>query len=31
MKAAQGSPLWMPPEVLMLQSFDEKADIYAYV
>lgn len=29
MKEAKGSPLWMPPEVLSLQSFDEKADIYA--
>eukprot|EP00339_Tiarina_fusa_P017847 CAMPEP_0117010202 /NCGR_PEP_ID=MMETSP0472-20121206/9056_1 /TAXON_ID=693140 ORGANISM="Tiarina fusus, Strain LIS" /NCGR_SAMPLE_ID=MMETSP0472 /ASSEMBLY_ACC=CAM_ASM_000603 /LENGTH=398 /DNA_ID=CAMNT_0004712683 /DNA_START=255 /DNA_END=1447 /DNA_ORIENTATION=- len=30
MKEAKGSPLWMPPEVLSLQQFDEKSDIYAF-
>lgn len=27
---AKGTPLWMAPEVMMFQQFNEKADIYAF-
>jgi serine/threonine protein kinase len=27
---AKGTPLFMPPEVMMGQPFDEKSDVYRY-
>lgn len=29
-EGAKGTPLWMAPEVMMGQPFNEKADIYRY-
>jgi len=29
-EGAKGSPLWMPPEVLFGQEFNEKADVYSF-
>lgn len=29
-EGAKGSPLWMPPEVLTGQEFNEKADVYSF-
>eukprot|EP01112_Ceratiomyxa_fruticulosa_P020112 TRINITY_DN6756_c0_g1_i5.p1 TRINITY_DN6756_c0_g1~~TRINITY_DN6756_c0_g1_i5.p1 ORF type:complete len:569 (+),score=117.23 TRINITY_DN6756_c0_g1_i5:251-1708(+) len=29
-KSAKGTPLWMAPEVLLKQSFNEKADVYSF-
>ncbi len=28
---AKGTPLFMPPEVMMGQPFDEKSDVYRYL
>lgn len=29
-EGAKGTPLWMPPEVLLGQPFNEKADVYSF-
>ena len=28
---AKGTPIWMAPEILMNQNFNEKVDVYRYI